>query len=140
MVCGASLVRLAWAPRFPGVTCESPPATSSALFLFTFPARRQPAALLSAGTPQSGHGRAQMALGTSTSPAGWGGMILLLGRSPTSLHPARGMLQLGWPHSPSPIPPDLGSDSQHKPTPALPWLSPKSPLPRLAGSPGGAFR
>lgn len=140
VVCGASPARLARAPRFPGVTCESPPATSSALFLFTFPARRQPAALLSAGTPQRGHGRAQMAPGTPHPRRAGGRTVLLPGRSPTSLHPAGGMLQLGRLRSPSLIPPDRDSDPRHKPGPALPWLPPESPLPRPAGSPGGAFR
>lgn len=108
-LCGASLARLARAPGFPGVTCESPPATSSALFLFTFPARRQPAALLSAGTPRG----AQPAPGTLPHPrragVGWE-TVPLPGRSPpldlpcspTPAHPAGGMQRPGRPlRSPS---------------------------------------
>lgn len=110
---GASLARLARAPRFPGVTCESPPATSSALFLFTFPARRQPAALLSAGTPRRGRGRAQPVPRTLPHPR-WDGQELAPPprevpsarppRAATAPHPTGGMLRPGRPLCSPPLP------------------------------------
>lgn len=147
---GASLARLAWAPQFPGVTCESPPATSSALFLFTFPLppasrltqRRDPSAEpRQYQAPSLTRGRLEEMGEQLPSP---GGPLYSPSLRPSPPHPDKGMLRPGHPSTlpaPSlgPTETQLGPPAQTRSGAAL------APLPATAPSrgrlgPGGAFR
>lgn len=151
---GASLARLARAPQFPGVTCESPPATSSALFLFTFPLPPT-SRLTQRRDPSAEPCRAQPVPGILPHPrqaGGGGGTAPLPGRCPpfppslrpSPPHPDEGMLQPGHPStlpapSAGPTEPELGPPARTRSGAAL------APLPATAPSherlgPRGAFR
>lgn len=148
---GASLARLARAPQFPGVTCESPPATSSALFLFTFPL--PPASRLTQRRDPSVEPRQSPAgTGHPPSPAAaqerWGKSSPL--REVPSTHPpcaphqhipTKGCCSRAIPPLsglPASVPPNPISDPRHKPAPVLPWLlSPRQPPPTSGWVPGG---
>lgn len=150
---GASLARLARAPQFPGVTCESPPATSSALFLFTFPLppasrltqRRDPSAEPRRAQPVPGilpHPR-QAGGGGGTAPSSQG-PLHLPALSPSPPHPDAGMLQPGHPSTlppPSlgPTEPELGPPAQTRSGAALVPLPATAPSHERLG-PRGAFR
>lgn len=147
---GASLARLAQAPQFPGVTCESPPATSSALFLFTFPL--PPASRLTQRRdPSAEPRRAQPVPGILPDPrqAGGGGEQLPLREVPSTRPPCPPHRHIPTQGCCSPaipplsllaasVPPNPSSDPRHKPAPVLPWfLSPRQPPPTSGWVPGG---
>lgn len=147
---GASLARLARAPQFPGVTCESPPATSSALFLFTFPL--PPASLTQRRDPSaepSQYRASSLTHGTlgemGELPPSPGPPLhspsLRPSPHPAPLIPTKGCCSRAIPPlSPLPasVPPNPSTDPRHKPAPALPWLlSPRQPPPTAGWVPGG---
>lgn len=148
---GASLARLARAPQFPGVTCESPPATSSALFLFTFPLPPT-SRLTQRRDPSAEPCRAQPVPGILPHPrqaGGAGGTAPLPGRCPPFPLPApltatsRRRDAAAGPSLHAPCSQRRSHRTRARtpgtnPLRCCPGSSPRdSPLPRAAGSPGG---
>lgn len=148
---GASPAGLARAPRFPGATCESPPATSSALSCLPSPlaasrlTQRQDPSASPAGTghPSFTHGGPGAGSPPREMPSPRGPLRSPSPRPDTTASRRRdaaaGLAPPLRPPPPGLVPPDPGSEPRHKPAPALPQLLPKAPSRGRLG-PRGAFR